>query len=85
MKIPGIATFQESLIAFEQIPAIPAKFREIFIEKSAISMYSQQKFAKSWMIADFFFKICENLENVEFEAVQRYVNLVDLQKILKNE
>ena len=36
VKIPGIANFQESLIAFEQIPAIPAKFREIFIEKHAI-------------------------------------------------
>ena len=36
VKIPGSATFQESLIAFEQIPAIPAKFREICIEKHAI-------------------------------------------------
>ena len=32
-KIPGIANFQESLLAFEQIPA---KFRENFIEKRAI-------------------------------------------------
>ena len=27
---------QEILIAFEQFPSIPAKFREIFIEKRAI-------------------------------------------------
>ena len=54
VKIPGIATFQESLIAFEQIPAIPAKFREIFIEKPANLGYTQQNFAKSGMIAEFY-------------------------------
>ena len=51
MKIPGIATFQESLIAFEQIPAIPAKFREIFIEKRAIWACNPQNLAKSGKIA----------------------------------
>ena len=35
-KIPGIAKFQEILIAFEQIPAIPAKFRNFFGDKHAM-------------------------------------------------
>ena len=30
-------------------------------------------------------KICENLEEFEFEAVQRYVNPVDLKKMLKTD
>ena len=71
------------LIAFAQIPAIPAKFHEIFGEKHAIWSCSEQNlnFAKSERSPNFS-KICEYLEEFEFEAVQRYVNLVDLEKCL---
>ena len=46
-----LSKFQENLIAFEQIPAIPAKFREMFIEKRAIWACNTQNFAKSGKIA----------------------------------
>ena len=35
-KFQEIRKFHEILIAFEQIPEIPKKFREIFVEKCAI-------------------------------------------------
>ena len=52
LKITGICKFSELLIAFEQIPAIPATFREIFGEKQAICACSKKKLAKSGKIAE---------------------------------
>ena len=47
-------------------------------------MKNQEIFAKIWKITEF----CENnakSENLEFRAVRRCVNLVDLEKMLKND
>ena len=64
------------LIAFQQFPEIPAKF-------SAKNMRFEPVLNEIWQNLERspkFCKICENLEEFEFEAVQRYVNLVDLEK-----
>ena len=71
--------FQQFLIDFQQIPAIPAKFRENFNEKYDILTAFEQKFAKSGKIINFC-KILQKSKKIEFEAVQRIENLVDHKK-----
>ena len=64
---------------FLQIPAIPTKFRENFDEKHDIwtdFMQNLQNLEKSSNFAEF----CKNPKEFEFEAVQRIVNLVELEK-----
>ena len=64
-----------------QFPDIPAKFRESFTEKTAISFVFQEDFEK----------ICKNhqnsylrkCENFEMYAVQKSVHLVELEKCCK--
>ena len=51
-KFQEFLKFQEISIAFEQIPAIPAKFREIFGEKKKIWACSTQNLAKSEKITE---------------------------------
>ena len=58
-----------------QFPEITAKFREFLTEKSAISVDFQQNFEKSSNIT----KSCE-IKKIEIGAVQKYVNIVDLEK-----
>ena len=78
-KFRKFAKFRQMFFHFLQIPAIPTKFRENFDEKHDIwtdFMQNLQNLEKSSNFAEF----CKNPKEFEFEAVQRIVNLVELEK-----
>ena len=66
--------------SFSTNPAIPAKFRENFNEKYDILTDFEQNFAKSGKIINFCKILQKSKKKIEFEAVQRIENLVDLKK-----
>ena len=78
-KVPGICKCSRNVDCFSNF----LKFRRNSAEFSGENMRFEPVLGKIWRNLERsprFFKVCENLENVEFEAVQRYDNLVDLEK-----
>ena len=65
-----------------QFPEIPAKSRENFTGKSAISIDFQQIFLKNEKSTKSI-EICKKSKKFAIEAVQKYVNFVDLEKCCK--
>ena len=53
---------------------------KIFIILRRSNLKEMAAFHQRFVILPKFSRICKNLEEFEFEAVQRYANLVDLEK-----
>ena len=68
-------------VNFLGFPGIPTNFREILSEKELISADFRKILQKSREFTEFFHNKIANSANFEFGAVQRFVNLVDLEKI----
>ena len=83
-KFRKFVKFQQFLIDFQQIPAIPAKFRENFNEKYDILTDFEQNFAKSGKIINFC-KILQKSKKNWVRSGAKDWKSCRSQKTLKNE